>query len=331
LKDSFPETSPLVVGTVEQIVMQDPRLRWAVEVSSWDPEQEEFELLCSFLPAEDALDVRRFKFRDDQKRAVISRLLQRAAASQVLRLPHADVLIRRTKGRKPYAANETSRTHAPNFNYSVSHEGDYVVLAAEPLIICGCDVAAPQQLRRGNGKSQPLVETLSAFKSQLCASEWEYVFGGKVQGINQPRGHNPCVFSSSWPPKIELNDPEDVVETRFQQIWSLKEAFVKATGEGLGFELGKAEFRIHFGEAGGGAASAAVATARVKVCGVDRFDWAFHLHRIGKPERQHWVAVARAPIDVVVDAWGVSWSGYYPVMPCHLRLFLGATHLYITC
>lgn len=31
--------------------------------------------------------------------------------------------------------------------------------------------------------------------------------------------------------------------------------------------------------------------------------WAFHLHELGQG---HWVAVARAPLSAVVDAWGVS-------------------------
>lgn len=43
-------------------------------------------------------------------------------------------------------ANKTDRKRAPNFNFNVSHEGDYVVLASEPLCICGIDVAAPQQV-----------------------------------------------------------------------------------------------------------------------------------------------------------------------------------------
>jgi hypothetical protein len=38
---------------------------------------------------------------------------------------------------------------APNFNYNVSHEGHFVVLASEPHTVCGVDCAAPSQLRRG--------------------------------------------------------------------------------------------------------------------------------------------------------------------------------------
>jgi hypothetical protein len=38
---------------------------------------------------------------------------------------------------------------APNFNFNVSHEGHFVVLASEPHTVCGVDCAAPSQLRRG--------------------------------------------------------------------------------------------------------------------------------------------------------------------------------------
>ena len=69
------------------------------------------------------------------------------------------------------------------------------------------------------------------------------------------------------------------------------QAYVKATGEGLGFELGKAEFTLDG------------ATAAVSVDGAPQPRWAFHLHQLG---RGHWASVARAPVDAVVDAWGVS-------------------------
>ena len=36
-----------------------------------------------------------------------------------------------------------ARASAPNFNFNVSHEGDYVVLAAEPVLLVGVDVSAP--------------------------------------------------------------------------------------------------------------------------------------------------------------------------------------------
>lgn len=49
-------------------------------------------------------------------------------------------------------------------------QGDYVILAAEPSAVCGCDVAAPQEARRG--RQQPLEQFFSSFTTQFTAVEW---------------------------------------------------------------------------------------------------------------------------------------------------------------
>ena len=43
--------------------------------------------------------------------------------------------------------DEPRRRAMPNWNFNVSHEGKYVVLAAEPRLVCGVDVAAPEEQR----------------------------------------------------------------------------------------------------------------------------------------------------------------------------------------
>jgi 4'-phosphopantetheinyl transferase len=141
-------------------------------------------------------------------------------------------------------------------------QGDYVVLASEDLCVCGCDVAAPHQLRRNSG--QPLSDVLDAFTKQLTPAEWEVVRESPL---------------------------EAAVESRFRQFWSLKEAFVKATGEGLGFDLGRCAFQLENEDR----------QASVAIDGVVQPSWAFHLHELGQ---DHCVSVARAPTSVIVDAWG---------------------------
>lgn len=90
----------------------------------------------------------RYRKEDDRKRSLLSKLMQRRVASLVLGVPFTEVEIRRTKGRKPYAvAPHGNPSHAPNFNFNVSHEGDWVVLASEGRLLCGVDVAAPEELR----------------------------------------------------------------------------------------------------------------------------------------------------------------------------------------
>lgn len=50
-----------------------------------------------------------------------------------------------------------------------------MVLAAEPLCICGCDVAAPQQVRKR--AAQPLHDWLRNFERQFVPAEWESIWG----------------------------------------------------------------------------------------------------------------------------------------------------------
>ena len=141
------------------------------------------------------------------------------------------------------------------------------------MCICGCDVAAPHQLRRK--AEQPLATVLSSFSQQLTTAEWA------------------AVNSSA---------DESGIESRFRQFWSLKEAYVKATGEGLGFDLRRCAFEIisraddDDDDDGNGSTH-----AQVLVDGEVRSDWAFFLHQLGN---EHWVSVARAPVTAIVDAWG---------------------------
>lgn len=84
------------------------RLRWAVNVAKWHPlgdhEGSEFQFLLTLLPPNERADCLKMVFMPDKKRALASRLLQRAACARVTNIPHADLLIERTKGRKPFLA-----------------------------------------------------------------------------------------------------------------------------------------------------------------------------------------------------------------------------------
>jgi hypothetical protein len=117
------------------------RLRWAVNTARWAPEGDhlgaEFQFLLTLIPPHERADCLKMVHMPDKKRALVSRLLQRQACANVMQMPHDSVLISRTKARKPFLANPRALPHAPNFNFNVSHEGDFVVLASEPHAICG--------------------------------------------------------------------------------------------------------------------------------------------------------------------------------------------------
>lgn len=166
--------------------------RWAVNMSSWLPDQEEFNYLLKLLPAAAQLEVSRNKFPADRQRALISRLLQRKCLLVACSEPFSRIDIQRTKGGKPFCASPCNRCLAPNLNFSVSHEvktlcqdaaskprsysetcmalqGDFIVLAAEPLCICGIDVSAPPQARKT--VSHSISSIRHTFQKQFTSAE----------------------------------------------------------------------------------------------------------------------------------------------------------------
>ena len=142
-------------------------VRWVVDVAAWTTSAKEFDFLLALIPEAPERDaVTRYKQVDDRKRALVSRLLIRRCASLCLNLDQlASIKVARTKGRKPFLKNATKPDDRRNFNVNVSHEGRYVVLAAEPWCLCGVDVAAPRSTN------------LESLKQTLTAKEWAFVNG----------------------------------------------------------------------------------------------------------------------------------------------------------
>ena len=175
------------------------------------------------------------------------------------------------KGKKPFVASGVSERPegAPNFNYNVSHEGDYVVLASELVCLVGVDVAAPGQSRKG-GSPFDLDRVLKSFGSAFTRDELR---------------------------NIECFGDPAAQDGAFRRNWSCKEAFTKARGDGVGFDLKRCEFTIE--EAGEGLLPY-THTAEVSVDGDLLPGWSFLLQPLG----DHWVTVARGPCSDVVDAHG---------------------------
>ncbi|CAE7657715.1 Aasdhppt [Symbiodinium pilosum] len=253
------------------------RHRWAVNIDAWHPEGgadgKEFQFLLHLIKEEtDRKNVMRFKFLEDQKRALISRLLVRqASASSLNKTNFEDIEIKRTKGKKPFLAQPLPpEDEAPNWNVNCSHEGKWVVCASEPHVIAGIDVA---ELRRKRRDGEP-IDFHDVFKDNLTWKEWQYV-----------KEHGPCL------------DREYEVFSRF---WSAKEAFVKARGDGLAYPLGKAEFHwkpiegYDFGTAFEG---------DVHIEGTHSPRWRFVQYRM-PGDSPHWTTVGRGPLTDIVDAHG---------------------------
>ena len=235
-------------------------------------ESEEWKFLLNLiLEEEERGAVGRFLKCQDKKRALISRLMVRRCCAVALGLDHADVKIERTKGKKPFltaeAKEKAKRKSFGNFNFNVSHEGRYVVLASEPRCVVGVDVAAPEQFRRRpSGKPVDLNKFFANMRGGVLAeNEWHQIKNAQDQA------------------------------KQFRYFWSCKEAFTKARGDGVAFGLGRADFAIRHND------DQNTFEASVSVDGHHLDQWRFFGTELDKG---HIVTVARGPPNDIVDAYG---------------------------
>ncbi|KAD5961884.1 hypothetical protein E3N88_13357 [Mikania micrantha] len=98
----------------------------------------------------------------------------------------------------------------PNFNFNVSHHGDYVAIASEPICLVGLDIVSCFI----SGK-ETVSDFIHNFSSYFASSEWEKI--------------------------VNAGSDDDVLDAFFR-YWCLKEAFVKALGTGVGYRLDHVEF-----------------------------------------------------------------------------------------
>ncbi|XP_051116423.1 uncharacterized protein LOC127241424 [Andrographis paniculata] len=184
--------------------------RWVIDISEWNPSSHEFSLAMSLLPQHQHSSITRFLKFEDRKRAIVSRLLQYALVNRVLGIPFDQIVIERTPEGKPFLVCDNGTLAFPNFNFNVSHHGDYVAIASEPICLVGLDIVS---------YSLPVDDTvesfISSFSSYFSTLEWCHIFSA----------------SSS-----------DEMLKVFYRYWCLKEAFVKAMGSGLGYKLDDVEF-----------------------------------------------------------------------------------------
>ncbi|KVI09616.1 L-aminoadipate-semialdehyde dehydrogenase-phosphopantetheinyl transferase-like isoform X2 [Cynara cardunculus var. scolymus] len=193
-----------------EIEMEKGVQRWLVNTSQWDPSPHDFSIAMSVLPQQHHSSITRFVKIEDRKRALVSRLLQYALVHQVMGIPFDEIIINRTAEGKPYLESHKKNVKFPNFNFNVSHHGDYVAIASEPICLVGLDIVSCLI---------PVKETISEFihnfSSYFSSSEWEKI--------------------------VKAGSDDDVLDVFFR-YWCLKEAFVKALGTGVGYKLDHVEF-----------------------------------------------------------------------------------------
>uniref|UniRef100_A0A2P2J885 holo-[acyl-carrier-protein] synthase n=2 Tax=Rhizophora mucronata TaxID=61149 RepID=A0A2P2J885_RHIMU len=184
--------------------------RWMVDISKWNPSPRDFSAALSALPQQEHPSITRFVKLEDRKRALVSRLLQYTLVHEVLGIPYDKIVIKRTLEGKPYSENGKLGSRFPNFNFNVSHHGDFVAIASEPLCLVGVDIVCCIKPQR---KTVP--EFIQSFTSYFSSLEWHMIVTAGT---------------------------DDEILAEFYRYWCLKEAYVKAIGSGVAYGLDKVEF-----------------------------------------------------------------------------------------
>ncbi|KAJ3181275.1 hypothetical protein HDU87_001406 [Geranomyces variabilis] len=183
-------------------------LLWAFNVAAWEPSQETYTALTALLPADEASRIVRYHFPIDARRSLVGQLMARAAVCKAAANGTAwpDVVLQRTQWGKP----ELISPNIPNLLFNVSHHGSWAVLACSAhATMLGVDV--------GHVDSAVLSDPdfYSAFDHCFTPAEWRWIRSNPASQL-----------------------------ARFYRLWTLKEAYVKAVGVGLGLDLMRVEFEV---------------------------------------------------------------------------------------
>ena len=259
-----------------------------------------WDLLMNSLDDAECAKVQSFIFVDDRKRALLSLLMQKAAIRRRLHLINDhDYVIQRSPENKPYA--KQSYSQLGKWNYSVSHHGRYVCLAAHDTRLIGADLV--DYLTRPKTLNS-VEQYLGMFEKYLDPSE--------------------CMA-------IRAEKTEESRFLLFFITWALKESYVKAIGLGLGFPLRHICFSIQYCEEymmvkkqqrrrlnehsssssssssslDGRSLSSVRGRAHATIHGIPRDDWRFEFFEL---DHRHIMAVAEGPLnDAAASYQRVAW------------------------
>lgn len=187
-------------------------VRWAFRCGSWAPTRSEWTLAARCVQPEEKERIGQFVFAKDAKSAMAGRLLIRKLVCEKMGFAWDGFRLERTARGKPFLLRTSSTPGVPHWNFNVSHQGDYAVLAAEAGRQVGVDV-----MKTSRPGSSSVQEFFRIMNRQFTDLEWT----------------NIRKAGSDW-------DQLDM----FYRHWALKESFIKAIGTGLGFDLQRVEFHI---------------------------------------------------------------------------------------
>lgn len=156
-------------------------------VKIYNISEEKLKELCLLIDSEKKYKVEKFVNKKDKIRTVIGEILIRTIIVENLKISNKYIRFNKNQYGKPYLKEYT------NFNFNISHSGDYVVCAIDDKPI-GIDVEEVKH-----------IDYEEIAKNFFTTKEFEYIVNRHL--------------------KFKLN--------RFYEIWTLKESYIKCCGKGV--------------------------------------------------------------------------------------------------
>uniref|UniRef100_A0A915A4J4 L-aminoadipate-semialdehyde dehydrogenase-phosphopantetheinyl transferase n=1 Tax=Parascaris univalens TaxID=6257 RepID=A0A915A4J4_PARUN len=153
--------------------------------------------------------VARFRYKDDALASLLGRLFLRQATRRLAGVDWSEIEFGRTEKGKPFLAKPPGIT----FGINVSHQGDYVAFASSCTDKIGVDCMRLDK-DRNNKSADEYINSMAKSAS--------------VEELRMMRSQA----------------TEQMKMTYFYRYWCLKEAVLKATGEGLLSDLRRLDFRV---------------------------------------------------------------------------------------
>lgn len=190
--------------------MSNKSVRWAFNLSKWDPSHADMLLATSCVQVEEKERLAKFVFKNDVKSSLIGRLLMRKFVNESTGLKYNDIKFDRDEKGKPFLLHKD----IPQIQYNVSHQGDFTVLAGNnSKELLGVDVVKMEYPRSKN-----LNEYFRVMSRIFSGKEWE---------------------------KIKSQGSEKNQLAMFCRHWCLKESYLKAVGVGVTINLQDVCFKIN--------------------------------------------------------------------------------------
>ncbi|KJH42684.1 4'-phosphopantetheinyl transferase family protein [Dictyocaulus viviparus] len=165
---------------------------------------------------------------EDVIQCILGRLLLRHAAHVITGTPWEQIEFKRTEKGKPYLSNPSDT----KFGMNITHQGDYVGFASSCTSKIGVDLMRLDKERK-------VFQQLRKYKLPKN-------YGNTGAGKTADDYINSMAKSASLNElRIMRSQPtESMKMTMFYRYWCLKEAILKATGEGILDDLSRIDFQV---------------------------------------------------------------------------------------